>query len=74
MLDVLVALDVAQREMKNQFELDAPARANVRPAERKHRSTFRAARAIALSLVPKAETKRRPSRRTQTDALEGQRQ
>ena len=72
MLEVLVALDVAQREMKNQFELDAPAGARVRRADRKHRSLFRAARALALRVVPRAENNLRPSRQTQTGALGGQ--
>jgi hypothetical protein len=62
MLEVLVALDVAQREMKNQFELDAPARANARDADRKRRSPVRAARALALRVLPKAQTIRSSQR------------
>lgn len=47
MLEVLVAIDVAQRRMRQQFELDAPTGTNVHRAEEKHRSPFRTAFARA---------------------------
>ena len=47
MLEVLVAIDLAQRHMRQQFEMDAPTGTNVHRAEEKHRSPFRTAFALA---------------------------
>jgi hypothetical protein len=72
MLEVLVALDVTQRHMKDQFEIEAPTtRANVRRAGRKHRSPFRAASALAMRVLAKAETTQRSGRRVQPASSEG---
>jgi hypothetical protein len=75
MLEVLVALDVTQRHMKNQFETEAPrTRANVRRVGRKHRSPFRAASALAMRILVKGETTHRSGRRVQTASSDGDQQ
>jgi hypothetical protein len=51
MLEVLVAIDVAQRRMRQQFEMEAPTGTNVHRAEQKHRSPFR----TAFGLVRRSE-------------------
>jgi hypothetical protein len=56
MLEVLVALDVAQRHMKDQVEMDVPTGAKVRRAHRKHRSPSRAAFVLAMRVLGKAQT------------------
>jgi hypothetical protein len=73
MLEVLVALDVTQRHMKDQFEIEAPTtRANVRRAGRKHRSPFRAASALAIRVLARGEkTTHRSGRRVQPASSEG---
>jgi hypothetical protein len=72
MLEVLVALDVTQRHMKEQFEIEAPTtRANVRRAGRKHWSPVRAAPALAMRVLAKGETTHRSGRRVQPASSEG---
>jgi hypothetical protein len=71
MLDVLVALDVTQRHMKNQFEMEAPTRAKARRADRKHRSPLRAGSALAIRVLASVRTRHRSGKRAQPASSEG---
>jgi hypothetical protein len=62
MFDLLVALDVTQRHMKNQFEMEAPTRAKARRADRKHRSPLRAGSALAIRVLASVRTRHRSGR------------
>lgn len=68
MLDFLVALDVTQRHMK---ELEAPTRAKVRRADRKHRSPLRAGSALAIRVLASVRTRHRSGQRAQPASSEG---
>jgi hypothetical protein len=71
MLDVLVALDVAQRDMKNQFEMQAPPRTKARRADRKHRSPLRAGSAQAIRVLASVRTRHRSGQPAQPASSEG---
>ena len=59
MLETLVALDLAQRHMKEQFEMDRPAAAKARRPDREHRPWLRDASALAMRVF--ARTKPHPA-------------
>jgi hypothetical protein len=71
MLDFLVALDVTQRHMKDQLEMEAPTRAKARRADRKRGSPLRAGSALAIRVLASIRTRDRSGRRAQPASSEG---
>lgn len=61
LLDTLVALDLVQRHMKAQFEVDMRPGAKARRADREHRSRFRVAGALAMRVLVRPKQRRSAS-------------
>jgi hypothetical protein len=73
MLELLVALDVTQRHMKNHFETETPKGAKARRANRKHRSPLHTGHALAKRLLASFRTRHRPCQPAQPASSEGSR-
>ena len=58
MLETLVALDLAQRHMKEQFEMDRPVAAKARRTDREHRPRLRDAPALAMRVFARTQPHR----------------